>query len=162
MAGYLDAYGVADARRERLLKRIAIWGLAVVVAATIGFFTFHNWREERVMDHFVSLLKDKNYQEAYKLWGCTPETPCQYYPPEKFTEDWGPAGKYKDAAAMKVEDVDACNAGVVFNIAYPGDENFGLWVERSTKVLSYAPWTRCPGPHLQIVEQLKRRFGGGR
>src|ERR1700693_3756142 len=62
--------------------------------------------------------------------------------------------------AMKIEDVDACNAGVVFNIAYPGDENFGLWVERSTKAMSYAPWTRCPGPHLQIIEQLKKRFGG--
>jgi hypothetical protein len=49
----------------------------------------------------------------------------------------------------------------VFNIVYPGDENFGLWVDRSTKAISYAPWARCPGPHLQIIEQLKKRFGGG-
>jgi hypothetical protein len=47
------------------------------------------------------------------------------------------------------------------NIVYPGDENFGLWVDRSTKAISYAPWARCPGPHLQIIEQLKKRFGGG-
>jgi hypothetical protein len=70
-------------------------------------------------------------------------------------------GKYKDAAAMKIEDVDACDAGVVFNIAYPGEENFGLWVERSVKTISYAPWNRCPGPHLQIFEFLKKRFGSG-
>jgi hypothetical protein len=161
MAGYLDGYGVVEARRERLLKRIAIWGLATLVTATVAFFVFRNWREERVVNRFLTLLKQQNYQEAYRMWGCTPETPCEFYPPEKFTEDWGPAGKYKNAAGMKVEDVDSCNAGVVFNVAYPGDENFGLWVERDTKTMSYAPWTRCPGPHLQIMEQLKKRFGGG-
>jgi hypothetical protein len=161
MAGYLDAYGVADLRRERIVKRIAMVVVLLVVIGTAGFFMFRNWSEERVMDHFMTLLKAHNYQDAYRLWGCTPETPCQYYPPDKFTEDWGVNGKYKDAAAMKIEDVDACDAGVVFNIAYPGEENFGLWVERSVKTISYAPWNRCPGPHLQIFEFLKKRFGSG-
>ena len=91
MAGYLDGYGVVEARRERLLKRIAIWGLATLVTATVAFFVFRNWREERVVNRFLTLLKQQNYQEAYRMWGCTPETPCEFYPPEKFTEDWGPA-----------------------------------------------------------------------
>jgi len=57
--------------------------------------------------------------------------------------------------------VDACDTGVVIDIAYPGADDQGLWVERKTKVLTFAPWVRCPGPHLQIVEFLKSRFGGG-
>ena len=55
MAGYLDAYGVVDARRERLLKRIAIWGLPWSLPP-LGFM-FRNW--PRRVFH---VLKDKNYQ----------------------------------------------------------------------------------------------------
>jgi hypothetical protein len=160
MAGYLDAYGVTDARREKRIKQIVIWGLVALIVGISAFFYFRNWSEERVMDRFLTLLKEQKYQDAYQMWGCTPEHPCRYYAPEKFTEDWGPSGTYKNAAAMKVEDVDACDAGVVFNIAYPGADNFGLWVERKTGIISYAPWNRCPGPHLQILQFLKSRFGG--
>ncbi len=158
MAGYLDEYGVQDARRERLTKRIVIWGLAALIVGTSVFFYFRDWSEERVMDRFIALLKQQQYQEAYRMWE-TPDS-ARLYPPEKFTEDWGPAGSYKNAASLKIEDVDTCNAGVVFNIAYPGTENFGLWVERKTGIISFAPWPRCPGAHLQIWEFLKSRFGG--
>ena len=158
MAGYLDEFGVEDARRERLTKRIVIGGLAALIAGTSLFFYFRDWSEERVIARFVALLQQQKYQEAYRMWE-TPDS-ARLYPPAKFTEDWGPAGAYKDAGAMKVQDVDTCNAGVVFNIAYPGTENFGLWVERSTGVISFAPWPRCPGAHLQIWEFLKSRFGG--
>ena len=64
-------------------------------------------------------------------------------------------------ADMKIAHVDACDTGVVFDISYPGADDQGLWVERKTKTLSFAPWARCPGPHLQVVEFLKSRFGGG-
>jgi len=158
MAGYLDEYGVKDARRERRTKQIVIWGLAAVIVGTSVFFYFRDWSEERVMNRFTTLLKEQKYQEAYKMWE-TPDS-AKFYPPEKFTEDWGPSGAYKNAAAMKIQDVDTCNAGVVFNIAYPGAENFGLWVERSTGVISFAPWPRCPGSHLQVWQFLKSRFGG--
>lgn len=161
MAGYLDEYGVADARREQHVKRIAI-GLMIVVLVGLGvFFFFRNRAEERAMDRFLAALRDKRYQEAYAMWGCTPQTPCPYYSPERFTEDWGPSGNYKSAERMKIENVDACDTGVVFDVSYPGSDDQGLWVERKTKFISYAPWARCPGPHLQIVEFLKSRFGGG-
>ena len=93
MAGYLDEYGVTDARRERLRKRILIWGVLAVVVGTAVFFSFRNWGEERTMDRFMALLKRQNYAEAYRMW----QTPgsAKFYPPEKFAEDWGPAGVYK-------------------------------------------------------------------
>jgi hypothetical protein len=161
MAGFLDSsYGVTDARRERRNKRIAVWLVGILIFGAILFFTFRTWRQERVVKQFLTLLKQQNYQDAYKLWGCTQETPCKYYPPERFTEDWGPSGMYKDAASAKIDTVDVCGSGVVFAIDIPNVKPFGLWVETSTNVLSYAPsdWVRCPGRHLQIGEWLKSLF----
>src|SRR5258707_10827133 len=101
MGGYLDAYGVADQRRERLIKRIVIWGGVAVVVAVILYFSFRNFRQEQVIKQFFSLLEQKRYQEAYAMWGCTPDHPCKYYAPEKFTEDWGPSSPYANPSAIK-------------------------------------------------------------
>jgi hypothetical protein len=161
MSGFLDStYGVADARRERRTKRIVLWSLTAVIVALILFFSFRNWRQERVMKQFLTLLKQQNYQDAYKLFGCTQENPCKYYPPEKFNEDWGPAGEYKDAGNAKIENEDVCGSGVIFTVAIPKKDPLGLWVETSTNVLGFAPngWSRCPGKHLQLWEYLKSRF----
>ncbi|MGA3186429.1 MAG: hypothetical protein ABSF22_04900 [Bryobacteraceae bacterium] len=159
MPGFLDSsYGVSDARRERRNKRVVLWTLAVLIVGGILFFTFRSWRQERVIKQFFSLLKQQNYQDAYKLWGCTQETPCKYYPPDRFNEDWGPAGQYKDVANAKIDAEDVCGSGVVFSVSIPKVDPFGLWVETATNTLSYAPWVRCPGRHLQLWEYLKSRF----
>jgi hypothetical protein len=158
MAGYLDEYGVKDARRDQRRKQILLWSVIAVVVGVSAFLYFRNWSEERVVDRFLTLLKEQKYQEAYKMWE-TPES-AKFYPPEKFAEDWGPMGGYKNSSALQIQNVDACDTGVVFDMAYGADE-FGLWVERKTGVLSFAPWKRCPGPHLQIWQFLKTRFGKG-
>jgi hypothetical protein len=161
MAGFLDSsYGVNEARRGRRIKLIVLWCLSTAIVASILFFTFRNWRQEQVVKQFFSLLKQQNYQEAYKLFGCTQETPCKYYPPEKFNEDWGPAGEYKDAGNAKIENEDVCGSGVIFTVEVPKLQPFGLWVESSTNVLGFAPngWARCPGAHLHFWEFLKSLF----
>jgi hypothetical protein len=161
MAGFLDStYGVDDAKKERRIKRIILWSLTVLIVGGILFSAFRNWREETVVKQFLSLLKQQNYQDAYKLFGCTQDTPCKYYPPDKFTEDWGPAGEYKDAGDAKIQNEDVCGSGVIFAVAIPKKEPLGLWVESSTKVLGFAPngWSRCPGKHWQLWEYLKSRF----
>ena len=161
MAGFLDStYGVADARKERRRKRIVLWTLGILIAGGILFAWFRNWREERVIHQFLSLLKGQNYQDAYKLFGCTQETPCKYYPPDKFNEDWGPAGEYRDAASAKISNEDVCGSGVLFTVEIPRKDPLGMWVESGTGVLGFAPngWSRCPGKHFQIWEFLKSRF----
>jgi hypothetical protein len=161
MAGFLDSnYGVSDARKERRIKRIVLLSLSILIFGAVLYFTFRNWREERVVNQFLSLLKQQNYQDAYKLFGCTQDTPCKYYPPDKFNEDWGPAGEYKDAGAAKIQNEDVCGSGVIFTVAIPKKDLLGLWVESSTKVLGFAPngWSRCPGKHWQLWEYLKSRF----
>jgi hypothetical protein len=161
MAGFLDSsYGLAETRRARRIKLVVFWTLGVVIVGGILFFTFRNWRQERVVNQFISLIKQQDYQDAYKLWGCTQETPCKYYPPEKFNEDWGPAGQYKDAGEAKIDNEDVCGSGVIFTVLIPKLEPFGLWVESSTNILGFAPngWSRCPGNHLHVREYLKSLF----
>jgi len=156
MSGFLDpTYGVTEARRARRIKAIALWIAGILIVAGVLFFTFRNWRQERVVKQFISLLKQQNYQEAYKLWGAN-----KYYPPEKFIEDWGPTGQYKDAGDAKIENEDVCGSGVIFTVDVPKIEPFGLWVETSTNYLGFAPngWARCPGTHFQPVQFLKSLF----
>jgi len=161
MSGFLDpGYGVTEARRAKRIKLIALSSVSILIVAGVLFFTFRNWRQEQAVKQFLSLLKQQNYQDAYKLWGCTQETPCKYYPPEKFNEDWGPSGQYKDAGSAEIENEDVCGCGVIFTVDIPKIEPFGLWVESSTNILGFAPngWARCPGAHLHILEYLKSLF----
>jgi hypothetical protein len=154
MAGYLDAYGVADQRRERRIKRIVIWGLSTAVTVAILYFGLRTRSQEQVMSQFLDELAHQKYQDAYKLWGC-PEN-CKYYPPDKFLEDWGPSGKYAKISHEKIEHVDYCDDGVVFDLNLP--DNDGLWVNRSTNFISFYDSPRCPGRHLQLGAFLKSLF----
>jgi hypothetical protein len=156
MSGFLDpGYGVEEARRARRIKLIAISTVSVLLVATVLFFTFRTWRQERAVKEFLSLLKQQDYQDAYKLWGAN-----KYYPPEKFIEDWGPSGQYKDAGSATIDNVDVCGSGVIFTLNVPKIEPFGLWVETSTNNVGFAPngWARCPGAHLHVMEYLKSLF----
>jgi hypothetical protein len=156
VAGYLDAYGVADARHERRRNRIILWGLAIVIVATVAYFTLRNWRQEQQVKNFFTLLEQKKFQDAYALWGCTPDTPCKYYSAEKFLEDWGPSSPYANPQNIRTLHEDVCGTGVVFDIQAPKSDEMGLYVDRTSGQISFAPWPRCPGPHLRIVEFFKQ------
>jgi hypothetical protein len=159
MSGYLDAYGVADERRERLIKRIVIWGGSALILALALYFWFRNWKQEQTIKEFFALLQQKNYQQAYAMWGCTSDHPCKYYSPEKFLEDWGPSSQYANPAAIRIEHEDSCGNGVVFDLEVPRAEPQGLFIDKDTNTVSFAPEARCPGKHLQLWEFLKARFG---
>jgi len=154
MAGYLDAYGVADERRERRLKHIVIWGFSTVIVIAILYFSLRTHSQERVVNQFLTDLEHQQYQEAYKLWGC-PEN-CKYYAPEKFLEDWGPSSTYAKSSHGKIEHVDYCDDGVVFDLSLP--DNQGLWVNRSTNFISFFDAPRCPGRHLQLGAFFRSLF----
>lgn len=161
MSGFLDAYedeAEREHRRNRLLTRAILGVLLVAAIASIAYYSLRTRSQEQVLHQFFDDLQHQRYQEAYRLWGCTQETPCKYYPPDKFTEDWGPASRYSHASAFKIEHVDYCGDGVVFNVSYPNSDDLGLWVERSKDVISFAPWPRCPGRHLQIRQFLDSLF----
>jgi len=157
MASYLDQYGVADQRRERLVKRIAIVTGSAVIVGLVLYFSLRTFGQERILNKFLTDLRGQQYQDAYKLWGC-PEN-CKYYPPDQFLEDWGPSSKYANASAWKIEHVDYCDEGVVFDLSYPNTpDDIGLWVNRSTDIISFNPTPRCPGRHLQLRAFFKSLF----
>lgn len=159
MAGYLEEYGVQDERRGRIIKRIAIIGVCSVVAGLLLFLFFRNFGERRVANAFLDSVKSKDYQKAYRLWGCTPQTPCRDYRFEKFLEDWGPNGVYKRVSEARYSIEDTCGPGVVFTLEIPGNEEaVGIYVSRTDRTISYAPWPRCPGRHLHLWEFIKSRF----
>lgn len=158
MAGYLDTYGAADLKRAKITKQILlILGVAIVVAVALFLF-LHNRAEKRAVRHFLDELRAGDYQAAYRDWGCTAQTPCRDYSFEKFMEDWGPKGQYANPQAGHVTTVDSCGTGVVLTLAFPNSEPFGLYVDRNTKVLSFAPWPRCPGRHWHFLEFLQKQF----
>ena len=142
----------------QVVKRLVLGGLLAVIGGSVLFYTFRTHSQEQVVKRFLDDLRRQQYQDAYTLWGCTQDSPCKYYPPEEFTKDWGPSSRYSNAAAFKVEHVDFCNDGVVFDLAYPNTENIGLWVQRANNVISFAPWPRCPGRHLQLGAFLRSLF----
>jgi hypothetical protein len=158
MPGYMEGYGAGDEVRNRWIQRVVFIGLPAVLVAVAGFLYFRTWREERVIARFMEALQHQQIEAAYALW-CPPEAPCRNYPLEKFREDWAPGGVYGDAQRIEFGAVDYCGQGVVFETLYPNQQPFGLWVERATGRISFAPWRRCPGKHFQPRALLRRLFG---
>lgn len=158
MAGYMEGYGAGEEDRNRIIKRTFLIGVPAILLAVAGFFYFRTWGQERTMGRFVDALEQAKYEEAYQMW-CTADKPCRFYPLDKFKEDWGAEGHYGKVADLKFGAVDYCKSGVVFEIDSPSQGAFGLWVERETNLISFAPWQRCPGPHLQIGAFFGRLFG---
>ena len=158
MADYLDGYGVVDARRERRRRRIILCSFVAALVGVTGYLYVRTWREERVVKQFFATLERRDFQGAYKMFGCTQDTPCPNYDPARFTEDWGADSPYSKGSAARVANVDFCDNGVVFLVNYPNAEPVSLWVERSTKVISFAPWPRCPGRHWELGRFFRSLF----
>jgi hypothetical protein len=162
MASYLEAYGAAEeqrAARLRLIKNSSIVLGVVLVVGLVVYGIFKNYSEEQRAKTFVSLLQAHDYQGAYRLWGCLDTHPCPDYPFDKFLEDWGPKSAHADQSSAKIGLSQSCGSGVVIRLDYKGSEEpVSLEVERSTKIISFAPWAECPGRHLHIGAWLRSLF----
>jgi hypothetical protein len=163
MASYLEAYGAAEehrAKRVRLIKNSAIVLGSVIVAGLLAYGIFKNHSEEQQAKTFVSLLQAHDYRGAYKLWGCSETSPCKDYSFDKFLEDWGPKSAHADQSSAHIGLSQSCGSGVVIRLDYKGSEEpVSLDIERSTNVVSFAPWAECPGRHLHIGAWLRSLFG---
>ena len=133
--------------------------LTVTIVGTCSYLYFRTWTQERTIQRFFATLESKDFQSAYKMW-CPTDNSCKYNPFDSFEKDWGPATPYSHGSAAKVENVDYCGDGVVFNISYPNADPVILWVDRDTNIISFAPsdWERCPGRHWQFRRFFKSMF----
>ena len=142
MSGYMDDYGAADARREKIRNRIILGLVAVLVVGGGLYFTFRNYKEKGQVTNFVQLLNEQKFKEAYATWGCTDAAPCRYYPFERFMEDWGPESTHK-VAQLKVGRARSCDEGIIQVIEFPGEADVLLFVNSSDLSIGYAPWPVC-------------------
>src|SRR5262245_32032495 len=113
MPGYMEGYGAGEERRNLVIKRVLFIGIPAILLCVAAFFYFRTWSQERTVSRFIATLEEKKFEEAYSMW-CTPERPCRYYPIERFKDDWGPEGQYKDLSKLTFGAVDYCGANVVF------------------------------------------------
>lgn len=160
-SSFLDAnYGVAEARRGRTVKKIVIWGVLALAVGAFLYFQFRNWKEERTVNRFLTLLREQKLQDAYAMFPDDPEM-RRSYPPEAFIKDWGPTGEFGNVAAVTIENTDVCGADrdVWFTLIFPGKNPVGLMVPHGTNTVTFAPEIRCPGRHWQWKEFFKRIFG---
>lgn len=165
MASYLEAYGDAEQHRARvfaLVKTSSIVLLCVLIAGLILYGVFKNHSEEQRAKTFLGLLQAHSYPAAYAMWGCTDAHPCPEYPFAKFQEDWGPQSAHANELAAHLGLSQSCGSGVLLRVDYQGSEEpVLLWVERSSGVISFAPWPECPGRHLHFGTWLRSVFGRG-
>jgi len=162
MSSYLEAYGESEARHEKRIRIVKISSIVLGCALVVGLILygiFRNYSEEQQAKKFVDLLHARNYQVAYQLW-CNPSNPCPGYPLNKFLEDWGPQSSHADPSSATVGSSESCGSGVVIQIGYKGSqEPVPLWVERDTKMISFAPYPECPGRKLRIGAFFRSLFG---
>jgi hypothetical protein len=143
MSGFLETYGQAEAKRERMWKRVVAAAVAAVVLGGGAYWFLHDYREKRQVALFLKLVAEHKYEDAYRLWGCDPAHPCRDYSMEKFMEDWGPKGVYGNVAKARVRRTRSCADGVIGILEYaPGDEVY-LYVDRQNKNISYSPFGYC-------------------
>lgn len=160
MPGYLEDYGVTDAKREKRTKLIVISLLSILVVSGTLYALFRDYKEESTVKRFLEAVQKQDFPAAYSYWGCTREVPCRDYPYEKFLEDWGPKGENASLVSTGIHESERCGTGFLAAL-HSGNQDVALWVERSTGVLGYAPWINCPEKKLRLMKWLKMKFGKG-
>jgi hypothetical protein len=144
MGGYLANYGAGEEQREKLRNRLILFAAVLLIVAGVLYLLFKNYRQERQARYFFELLREHDYQGAYRLWGCTENNPCRDYPLDRFMEDWGPNSPRAGAGAFRVTKSRSCGSGVILTVDLGKHEEEKLWVERSDLTIGFSPYPGCP------------------
>ena len=143
MAGFLEGYGVSDARRARIFWRTLMAAVALGVIGLTLYFVLRSVPAKNKVTQFVELLRKQDYPAAYRLWGCTETAPCRDYAFEKFMEDWGPKGVHADPARLRLARTRYCGPGVIVTLKTGQGSELPLWYERRDSTIGFAPWPVC-------------------
>ena len=141
MGTYLQQYGAGEEKRQRAIKWIIIGCVAAAIVAFGAYLIFHNYPEKRVANQFLAEVNSRNFQSAYRLWGCTPEHPCPNYDYQRFMQDWGPNKNVNPP--WRVQTIDSCKAFLTVNVQAQGSELQSLAIQRSDDSLGFAPAPEC-------------------
>jgi hypothetical protein len=145
MAGYLDQYGAGDERRIKVIKTLVFSVIAVLVLGGVGFFLFHNYKQEREVKRFFELLQAHDYQGAYGLWVRT-DSDRRGYPFPSFMQDWGPSSGHADVSGFQITKSRSCGNGVILTVDFAKGQQEKLWVPRDNPQIGFSPLPGCPAP----------------
>ena len=156
--GYLnDYYSVSGARREEILKALAVTLVVAVVGGGVLYFLFKNYFEERRVSSFLATLQEENYPAAYRFWGCSVEEPCRDYDYENFLEDWGPSSSIGHVNSFRLGRSAEVGTGVIIEVRINGQPQPELWVEKESKIVGFSPYRFRKSPFSSLF--LRRRPG---
>ena len=158
MGSFFQQYGVEEERRNRVIKAIVLSAVGLVVLAIVGYFVLHDYSEKQIAKRFLEQLNARNYQEAYREWGCTLAHPCPNYDYNRFLEDWGP--QKKAGSPWTIASTDSCRAFLTVNVQANGVEPQSLSVQRNDKSLGFAPAPECQERKWHWKQFFQRLFGG--
>ncbi|MCU1310525.1 MAG: hypothetical protein JWO20_1650 [Candidatus Angelobacter sp.] len=146
----------AEARRQRRKKVLIGIVVLLLVAGAIAYW-FRYWPEERVVDQFFNALEQKNYEKAYAIWRADPQWQQHVdryseYTFGQFQLDWGPTGDFgyinkhevRGAVAPKSSNTQATGV-IVATRVNDRMKPACLWVEKSSKAISFSP-RDCAAP----------------
>ena len=144
-----EEYDFRKARRRKIIIAVAV--VVVLILAGLGWW-FRDWPEERVVNHFMSDLQNKDYKAAYGVWVADkdwqqhPQQHSNYSFPD-FYRDWGPSGDlgvvqdYQIVGSTEPKDSYNTANGVVVAVKVNGrPETHGLWVTKKDHTMSFSPF----------------------
>ncbi len=139
MAGYLDEYGVADARRNKVIAWIVGSVVLVGLLAITGYFVLRTWPAKSRVSAFLEALQKHDYQAAYGFWSRSD------YPYKQFLEDWGPSSPFASASAARITKSRYCDDSSIVWVAPQSGKDVALGYQRSSGTLGFWPWPEgCP------------------
>ena len=157
MGSYLQQYLAEEERRNRIIKWIILACILIVVVGIASYLIFHNYPEKQVVKHFLAQVNSRDYDAAYRDWGCTTAHPCPNYDYNRFMEDWGPSKK--TGSPWKIASIDGCRTFVTVNVQAEGAELQSLAVQRNDHSLGFAPAPECQERKWHWKQFFQRIFG---
>jgi hypothetical protein len=144
----LDAQVFDEARARRRKIRL-ITAITVILVLAWLIWTYRNWPEERVVDHFFAALQRQDFEGAYGVWMQDPDWrkhPDKYsqYPFNEFYRDWGPGGEWGLVKSHSIYGSATPKGGgsgvIVEAIVNERAEHARLWVQKDDKTLTFSPY----------------------
>lgn len=130
-----------DAKAPKPRSRLLKIGLPLLVTAIVVggllFLRFRNYSEERAVAHFLTVVHEGNFPEAYRLW-----KPSASYTYQDFLRGWGENGDYGAIRDFQIlgSESKGSNTVIVTVRINNVDPPLDLVVDRESKGLAYSPF----------------------
>jgi hypothetical protein len=121
--------------RSLLRKSLPLIVIAILVLGGLLYVRFRNYREERVVSHFLTTVQEGKYEEAYRLW-----QPGPSYTYADFLRGWGEMGDYGKIREFEILSSKSKGSNTVIVTVQINNVNppLQLLVDRKTKGLAYS------------------------